>query len=293
MLLLGLSGWVRRATEAVPMPIVMAMVAGVFLRFGIDLVLAFRDGFWIALPMTAACLALTAAAAPRAPAAAAHRRARRRRGGGLADWATFKPPADALFAFARPNLYVPAFSWAAMVELVVPLAITVLVVQNGQGIAILAANGHQPPINAITAGCGAGSIVTGAGRHGLDLPHRPGQRRDLQLGRKAAPLHRGDLRRRCSRSASACSRRSSRGCCSPRRRRSSPRSPGSRMLRVLQTAFTVSFSDRFTLRRAGAFLVTVADVPIFRIGAPFWGLVFGLAASWLLEREGLPKRSPC
>src|SRR5688572_18134202 len=53
MLLLGLSGWVRRAMEAVPMPIVMAMVAGVFLRFGIDLVLAFRDDLWIALPMTA------------------------------------------------------------------------------------------------------------------------------------------------------------------------------------------------------------------------------------------------
>ena len=32
-----------------------------------------------------------------------------------------------------------------MVELVVPLAITVLVVQNGQGIAVLPAAGHAPP----------------------------------------------------------------------------------------------------------------------------------------------------
>src|SRR3954470_3719474 len=54
MLLLGLSGWVRRAMEAVPMPIVMAMVAGVFLRFGIDLVHAFRDDLWVALPMSLA-----------------------------------------------------------------------------------------------------------------------------------------------------------------------------------------------------------------------------------------------
>src|SRR5213079_1756133 len=60
MLLLGLSGWVRRAMQAVPMPIVMAMVAGVFLRFGIDLVLAFRDALWIAAPMTAVFLALSA-----------------------------------------------------------------------------------------------------------------------------------------------------------------------------------------------------------------------------------------
>jgi predicted benzoate:H+ symporter BenE len=26
-------------------------------------------------------------------------------------------------------------------------------------------------------------------------------------------------------------------------------------------------------------------VPIMRIGAPFWGLVLGLATAWLLERE--------
>jgi benzoate membrane transport protein len=37
------------------------------------------------------------------------------------------------------------------------------------------------------------------------------------------------------------------------------------------------------------FLVTVADVQIFRIGAPFWGLVLGLAAAWLLERDGLKR----
>ncbi len=54
MLALGLSGWVRRAMEAVPMPIVMGMVAGVFLRFGLDLVYALRDDFAIAAPMVAA-----------------------------------------------------------------------------------------------------------------------------------------------------------------------------------------------------------------------------------------------
>lgn len=60
---------------------------------------------------------------------------------------------------------------------------------------------------------------------------------------------------------------------------------GLAMLRVLQTAFTVSFRDRFALGALVTFLVTVADVTIFKIGAPFWGLVFGFAVSWLLERE--------
>jgi len=56
------------------------------------------------------------------------------------------------------------------------------------------------------------------------------------------------------------------------------------MLRVLQTAFTASFGGRFSFGALICFLVTVADVPILQIGAPFWGLVFGLAVSWLLER---------
>ena len=60
---------------------------------------------------------------------------------------------------------------------------------------------------------------------------------------------------------------------------------GLAMLRVLQTAFTISFKDRFALGALVTFLVTVADVAILNIGAPFWGLVFGFAASWLLERD--------
>jgi len=40
--------------------IVMGMVAGVFLRFGLDLVFAIRDDFWIAAPMVAAFVAISA-----------------------------------------------------------------------------------------------------------------------------------------------------------------------------------------------------------------------------------------
>ena len=65
MLVLGLSGWVKRCMDAVPMPIVMAMVAGVFLRFGLDLVFAIRDAFWIAAPMALRFFALVGCAAPR------------------------------------------------------------------------------------------------------------------------------------------------------------------------------------------------------------------------------------
>lgn len=279
MLLLGLSGWVRRAMDAVPMPIVMAMVAGVFLRFGIDLILAFRDAFWIAAPMTAAYLAFK-----RIPPLIAALIA-----GAAAVWVlgAFKPPAGALFALASPQLYAPQFSWAAMVELVLPLAITVLAVQNAQGIAILAANGHTAPVNPITAACGAGSIVTGLF----------GAVSTCLTGPVNAILSSsGERERHYIGALFFCALAAAFGLLAPFFTRVLLGTPpafiatlaGLAMLKVLQTAFTASFGGRFSFGALVCFLVTVADVPVFRIGAPFWGLVFGLAVAWLIERPPAP-----
>ena len=161
MLALGLSGWVRRCMQAVPMAIVMGMVAGVFLQFGLDWILAVRDGFWIAAPMTLVFLGVSVlpGLARRLPPLIAALAA-----GAIAVVAqgAFAPSADLSLGLVAPVVQAPVFSWQAMVELVVPLAITVLVVQNGQGIYVLAAVGHRPPINAIAAACGLGSIAAAA-----------------------------------------------------------------------------------------------------------------------------------
>lgn len=60
---------------------------------------------------------------------------------------------------------------------------------------------------------------------------------------------------------------------------------GLAMLRVLQGAFQGAFKDKFSLGALVSLLVTVADLPILNIGAAFWGLVAGIAVSWLLERR--------
>ncbi len=60
MLVLGLSGLMRTCMSRIPMPIIMAMVAGVFLQFGLNVIFAIRDGFLIAAPMTVAFLLLSA-----------------------------------------------------------------------------------------------------------------------------------------------------------------------------------------------------------------------------------------
>lgn len=290
MLVLGFSGWIRRSMDAVPMPIVMGMVAGVFLRFGLDLVFAIRDDFWIAAPMAAAFLVLSAS--PRLgrfmpPLIGALIV------GAIAIAIIGNPsaPGGHPFTIARPNLYTPVFSWAAMVELVVPLAITVLAVQNGQGIAILKAAGHQPPINAITVACGAASIV--AAFVGTVSTCLTGPVNAIISGSGAKQRHYtaglvvGTLALVF-------------GLLSPVFTHLMLATPpafiaalaGLAMLRVLQTAFVISFKDRFSFGALLTFVITVANVSIFNIGAPFWGLVFGFALSWLLERKDFQPRQP-
>jgi benzoate membrane transport protein len=281
MLLLGLTGWVRRAMQAAVMPIVMAMVAAVFLRFGLDLAYAVRDDFWIAAPMAAAFLLLSALprfgrfVPPLVGALAAGALA-------VALLERFQPGTGPIFAFAQPTLYAPVYSWRAMVELVVPLAITVLVVQNGQGYAVLGAAGHKPPVNALTIACGAGSILSalvGAVPTCLTGPVN------------AILSSSGERARQYTSGLLVALLVIVFGALAPTFTHLMLATPkafiaalgGLAMLRVLQTAFVASFRGTHTYGALVTFVVTVANVPIFNIGAPFWGLVIGYLCSRLLE----------
>ena len=59
---------------------------------------------------------------------------------------------------------------------------------------------------------------------------------------------------------------------------------GLAMLKALQGAFVTAFGGKFTFGALIAFLVTISDIELLNIGAAFWGLVFGVIASRMLER---------
>jgi benzoate membrane transport protein len=268
---------------AVPLPVVMGMVAGVFLDFGLDWIRAFRADAPLASAMTAAFLLVAAAPAiarrtpPLLVALAA---------GALVIYLArpFTPALEgAADAFAAPRLYVPAWSWAAMAELVVPLAVTVLVVQNGQGIAVLTSAGHEPPVDSIAVACGAASIagaVVGAVPTCLTGPVNAiisggGERRwqycaGVLVGILAVAF----------------------GVAAPLLTRLLLSTPpafiatlaGLAMLRVLHAAFASAFQGRHAAGALVTFLVTVAGMPILNIGAPFWALIAGTLVSLLLDR---------
>jgi benzoate membrane transport protein len=282
VLLLGLTGWVRRAMAVIPMPIVMAMVAGVFLRFGLDLVHSLREDVAIAGPMVLAFVLLSAlpGLGRRVPPVI----------GALAVGALavtlsgrFHRSASATEWFAAPVFQTPQWSLQAAVELVVPLAITVLVVQNGQGVAVLRSAGHAPPVNVVTIACGAWSLLAAAVGTVSTCLTGPTNALLTASGERARQYTAGMV---CGVLAIVF------GLFAPLFTGTMLATPpafiatlgGLAMLRVLQASFVTAFSTRFTLGALTTFVVTVADVSVLTIGAPFWGLLAGLVVAWLLER---------
>jgi benzoate membrane transport protein len=282
MLVLGLTGWVKRAMQLVPLPIVMGMVAGVFLRFGLDLVHAVFADTAIVAPMVVTWLLLSALPqlGARCPPIIGALLV-----GALATilLGRFDASAPLQFELIRPVVQQPAWSVAAMVELVVPLAITVLVVQNGQGFAVLKSAGHNPPINAVTIACGVGAALN-AVIGGISTC--------LTGPTNAIIVGSGERERHYVAGIVVGLLAVMFGLFAPTFTRlllSAPKSfvaalAGLAMLRVLQAAFVTAFATRFVLGALVAFLVTVADVALLNVGAAFWGLIAGLAISGLLER---------
>ena len=60
---------------------------------------------------------------------------------------------------------------------------------------------------------------------------------------------------------------------------------GLAMLKILQGAFAAAFKGPYQFGALISFLVSVANIPILNIGAPFWGIVFGYMASRVFDEE--------
>ncbi len=284
ILLLGLSGFVKRIMSALPMPIVMGMVAGVFLHFGLDVILALDRDAAIAAPMVLVfflCSAVPALGRRLPPVIAALLM------GAIVIAMLGRLDLGDLGALglARPILQTPSWSWAAMLELVVPLTITVLVVQNGQGVAVLKAAGHEPPITMIAVACGIGSALSAAFGAVSSCLTGPTNALISSSGDKTRH-YTGGLAFGCLALLF--------GVLAPTFTNLTLATPkafimvlaGLAMLRALQSAFVTSFgSGKFTLGAMVSLLVTVADISLFNIGSAFWGLIAGFTVSWLMERD--------
>ena len=169
-----------------------------------------------------------------------------------------------------------------MIELVVPLAITVLVVQNGQGFAVLKAAGHTPPIDAVTMACGVGAVASAVVGGVSTCLTGPTNAIIVASGETNANIPRhvhwpagGPVRPACADLHAVASQRAQILC---------DGFGGPRDAARLAGGFRHRVQGPLSLGALVAFLVTVADMPLLNVGAAFWGLLAGFAISWLLER---------
>jgi benzoate membrane transport protein len=283
VLALGWTGMARRVLELIPMPIVMAMVAGIFLKFGVDIIRSLHGDFAIAGAMVATYFGLIAL--PRLAKAMPPLIGALLVGAAVAVASgKFAPGGLVGLQVVQPVFTTPVFSLRAMIELVAPLVITVVLVQHGQGLAVLSSAGHKPPMTAVNIAAGVGGILSamvGAVCTSLTGPTNA-------LITSAGPREKHYATAMVTAFLAILF-----GLMAPTFTQLMLAAPkeliltlgGLAMLRVLLGGFMTAFKGPFAFGALACFVVTVADLPVINIGAAFWGLVAGVAVSLLVERQ--------
>jgi benzoate membrane transport protein len=161
LVLLGFSGWFGRVMRLIPAPIVAAVLAGVLLRFGLGIFNRLPDNPLLVVAMIGAFFALKRLHF-RAPSLGAMGVGIVIAGGmGQLNFA------GVTLAPTLPLIIAPIFTLDAALSLSLPLFVLALVSQYATGQAVLRGNGYDAPINGILAITGINSIVLALfGGHG-------------------------------------------------------------------------------------------------------------------------------
>lgn len=193
---------------------------------------------------------------------------------------------DITFIWTMPEFYLPTFNIKTISELVIPLLITVIAIQNGQGIAILNMSGYKAPVEALTIYSGIGSVINSFfGAHSACVAGpMTGILADPSSGklehRYKSAVVMGILWILFGLSATSVINIIY----------IIPISliellAGLALINVLKDSLVSTFSANFKIGALFSFMITLSDFSLFNIGSPFWGLVFGLLFSFVFERE--------
>lgn len=193
---------------------------------------------------------------------------------------------DMTFTWTMPNLYLPTFNIKTISELVIPLIITVIAIQNGQGIAILDMSGFKSPIESLTIFSGVGSIINSFfGAHSASVAGpMTGILADASSGklehRYKAAIVMGVLWMLFGLSATSVINMIYKIPISLIQLLA-----GLALINVLRDSLVSTFSANFKIGALFSFMITLSDFSLFNIGSPFWGLVFGLMFSFVFDRK--------
>ncbi len=287
VLILGLSGLVGKVMRWIPLPIVMGMIGGVMIKFGINIVNSVA-----AAPIVGAASLIGFLFVPKLIK-------------------KFPPVVAALifglvtavitkqinlgtmeFSYIAPQLVKPSFNISTILSISIPLAVLIIGAESAQAVGVLYAQGYNPPVNAMTITSGIGSIIAGLfGAHGTNIAgpmtaicssEEAGKKED----RYAASIVDGTLFIIF-------------GLISSIAIAFITLFPselinilaGLAMINVLINAFKEGFSsNKFKMGAFTALIIAMSNITILKIGSAFWALLGGILVSLITEKKDFNKQ---
>ena len=282
VLILGLTKSIGKIMKFIPLPIILAMIAGSMFRFALGIVESVEQ-----LPLVVGLTVLTffilygirAKFPPILGALIV--------GMVIAFGMGLFQTQSLALGLAFPEFVVPTFSIDAFFSISIPLAILVIGAENAQATGALLAQKYKPPINVMTTISGIGGILTSFfGGHNANIAGPmtalcASESAGKKEGRYVATFVDGVLFASFglfvgiavpillglpSALISAIA--------------------GLAMIAVLINALQGAFSEkRFQVGAFCALAIGLSGITLFQISAPFWALVVGVTVSFMVERS--------
>lgn len=275
----GFSGWFERAMNRIPVSIASGMLAGVLLRFGMDLFIAMKTQFLLAFAMFCVYLVMRRIR-PRYAVIAAFVLGILIAGmQGLLQWEKLH------LDLAAPVWIAPRVSMTALIGVAVPLFVVTMASQNVPGVAVIRASGYTVPISPLIGWTGVANLVLAPfGAFALNLAAITAA---ICMGREA---HENPDRRYVA-SVAAGFFYILIGLFGATVAALFGAFPGELVLAVAGLALIGTIGNGLAAALANerdrepalvTFLVTASGVALFGIGSAFWGLLAGVLAMLVL-----------
>ena len=148
MFIAGATGWFEKALRRIPVALASAMLAGILVRFGLDVFVSMKTQPALVLIMLAVYF-IGKRFVPRYAVILVAL---------VGTWMSVMQgqlqTASMKFEFAHPIWVMPTFSWSVIVGVGIPLFVVTMASQNLPGVAVLRNAGYHPPISKIITGTG-------------------------------------------------------------------------------------------------------------------------------------------
>ncbi|MDR3592084.1 MAG: benzoate/H(+) symporter BenE family transporter [Negativicutes bacterium] len=283
--LLTVTGAIKRVVDHIPVPIMLGMVGGVLLSFGVGLFSASINNpsiYGIMVILFFVMMGFRQISQKFPPIIIAGIV-----GACLLYASGLVKPVNLTWEFAQPVLEFPTLSLKAILNISIPLFFLVIGVQNIQAVGVLLAEGYKPPINSmylvpsigafINGFLGAHPAVTAGPSTAICSSSAAGERKDMRF---IAAFFEGIFW-----FVFALSAKVAVDAVKLVPPEFTAVLTGLAMFDVFGSAFRGAFTTQFRSGAVVAFFVAITNLSIFNVGAPFWAIVLGVLTSLMVERH--------